>query len=291
MKSMTGFGSAEAVGKRGRILVEARSYNHRYLDIRVRVHRMYQPLEPRVFLWARDRLARGRVEISVQVAETNQGPSVYALNEGNLKFYLDAQRRVQEEFGVTGSLDIPTLFGLRELFVSSEETQNAENEWPVVQDALALAVERLEVMQEREGGVIQEDLKGRLLFLLSRLKEIRILANSLPDQMRERLRERIQEMVGSEQVDQQRLAQEIVYHCDKMDITEEIVRLESHLDLCEKGLQGGSMTGKRLEFLAQEILRELNTINSKTSQTQIIYAVVDMKTELEKIRENAQNLQ
>lgn len=291
MKSMTGFGSAEAVGTRGNVHVEARSYNHRFLDIRLRVHRFYQPFESRIYLWARDRMARGRVDISVQLNPGSHVPAPYALNEPILKFYLGAQKRLQEEFGLPGRLDIPALFGLGELFTHPEDLQDVEEEWPVVRQTLAHAVEGLEAMQEREGTAIQEDLRGRILFLRSRLAGIRSVSDMLPDRVRERLRTRIEEMCGPEQVDQQRLAQEIVYYCDKMDITEEIVRLESHFEVCQKGLEDGSITGKRLEFLAQEILRELNTINSKSAQAEIIYGVVDMKIELEKIRENAQNLQ
>lgn len=291
MKSMTGFGSAEAVGKAGNVHVEARSYNHRFLDIRLRVHRLYQPLESRIYLWVRDRLARGRVEISLQLSQASQSPAVYALNEPLLKFYLETQKCLQEEFGLPGRLDVPALLSLRDLLVHPEDLLTVEEEWPVVQKALSLALERLKAMQESEGSAIQEDLKGRVLFLKNRLEGIRSTAGMLPDQTRERLRARIEQMCGLEQVDHQRLAQEIIFYCDKMDITEEVVRLESHFEACEKGLQDGTIAGKRLEFLTQEILRELNTINSKATQTEVIYHVVDMKTELEKIRENAQNLQ
>ncbi|MEW6443995.1 MAG: YicC/YloC family endoribonuclease [bacterium] len=291
MRSMTGFGSAEVVGRYGNIHVEARSYNHRFLDIRLRVHRVYQSLEPKIFLWTRDRLVRGRVEISVQLTEGKEEGAPFVLNEAVLRFYLEAEKRLREQFGLPGSLDIPAVLGLRDLLVAREETPKAEDEWPLVEQALARAVQELETMQHQEGVAIRADLQGRIDFLGARLAAIREQARSLPGQLRQKLQNRIGEVFDTDQVDASRLAQEIIYYTDKADITEEIVRLSSHLEACRKDLEGGGVTGKRLEFLTQEILREVNTIGSKAGHTDIIHAVVDMKTELEKIRENAQNLQ
>lgn len=291
VKSMTGFGSAVTSGKHGRVRVEARSYNHRFLDIRVRTHRVYQPLEPRIYQWARERLNRGRVEISVQLSEAWRTGETYVLNDAALRFYLDAERRVREEFGLTGRLDVPTLFGLRDVFVSTEDLCDPSEDWPVIEEGLRLALQKMEAMQEKEGAAIRDDLRNRILFLARRLGEVRAAAESLPELAREKIRTRLTDLFGAEAVDQQRLAQEIVYACDKMDVTEEMVRLESHLSACEKGLLEGSITGKRLDFLAQEILRELNTLNAKAGHMIMVHAIVDMKTEVEKIRENAQNLQ
>ncbi len=291
VKSMTGFGAAVTSGKYGNVRVEARSYNHRFLDIRVRTHTVYQPLEPRIYQWARERLNRGRVEISVQLSEAWRTGETYVLNEAALRFYLDAERRVREEFGLPGRLDVPTLFGLRDVFVSTEELSDPSEDWPAIEEGLRLDLQKMEAMQEKEGAAIRDDLRNRILFLVRRLAEVRTASESLPEQAREKIRTRLTDLFGAEAVDQQRLAQEIVYACDKMDVTEEMVRLESHLSACEKGLREGSITGKRLDFLAQEILRELNTVNAKAGHLNMVYAIVDMKTEVEKIRENAQNLQ
>jgi|YNPBryantNP2012_1023418.scaffolds.fasta_scaffold00120_21 uncharacterized protein (TIGR00255 family) len=291
VKSMTGFGSAVTAGKLGSIRVEARSYNHRFLDIRVRVHKVYQPLEPLIYQWTREHLNRGRVEISVQLSESWRTGETYVLNENALRFYLEAEKRVREEFGLAGRLDVPTLFGLRDLFVTTDELCDPSEDWPAIEEGLGAALQKMEAMQRKEGAAICDDLLNRISFLAGRLAEVRAASEGLPEQARERIRTRLTDLFGAEAVDQQRLAQEIVYACDKMDVTEEMVRLESHLSACEKGLREGSITGKRLDFLAQEILRELNTVNAKAGHLNIVYAIVDMKTEVEKIRENAQNLQ
>jgi uncharacterized protein (TIGR00255 family) len=291
MRSMTGFGSAEREGKRGVICVETRSYNHRFLDLRLRIARPLQPLEPRVHQWARDRLVRGRVEIHLHWEDLAGGAEPLRLNEGALQFYLDLEKRLREEFGVQGCLDMQTLVRLRDLVVLPEEGLDIEEEWTVVLQTLEEAVEKMEQMQDREGGVLREDLLARIRRLMEQRGRIEAMSRGLPDRFRERLEERISKLTNRADLDPQRIAQEIVLYTDKADITEEVVRLSSHLESCETALADGSMTGKRLEFLAQEIYREANTIGSKTPSADVTYVVVDMKSELEKIREQSQNLQ
>ncbi len=291
MKSMTGFGCSEREGMRGTARVEIRSYNHRFLDLRLRVSRALQPLEPRVHQWARERLVRGRVEIILQWEESVAGAEPLRLNKEVLQFYLGLARRLGEEFGVEGALDVQTLLGLRELVSLTEEAPDLEQEWPHVLEAAQEALERMEEMQEREGGFLREDLLSRLRRLGEKLDSIRSLSEDLPGRFRERLEERLSNLLTQVPCDPQRIAQEIVLYTDKTDVTEEIVRLSSHLGTCEQALREGSMTGKRLEFLIQEIYREVNTIGSKTPSADITYLIVDMKSELEKVREQSQNLQ
>ena len=291
MRSMTGFGTADREGKRGAIRIEARSYNHRFLDLRLRVARPLQPLEPRVYQWARDRLVRGRVEMNVHWEELVGGVEPLRLNEESLKFYLDLEKRLREEFGVEGVLDMQTLIPLRDLVFLPENSPDIEEEWTPLLQALEEAVERMEQMQDSEGGVLREDLLVRIRSLMEQRVRIEAMSEDLPDRFRERLEERISKLTNRADMDPQRIAQEIVLYTDKADITEEIVRLSSHLEICEAALVDGSMTGKRLEFLVQEIYREVNTIGSKTPSADVTYVVVDMKSELEKVREQSQNLQ
>ncbi len=291
MKSMTGFGSTEVPCGRGKILVETRSYNHRFLDIKLRLHKVLQPFEPRVFQWGRNRFERGRVEIAVRLEEDRQAALPLQFNPGALKFYTDLEKTVRDTFGIPGALDVSSLLSMREVVTAREENADTEALWPDVSRALEEAVGHLEAMQTNEGEVIRKDLLNRIRTMAGRRSDIEALARDLPAAYREKLEERIAGILPKDQVDPQRLAQEVVLFADKIDITEEIVRLGSHLEACEKGLEDGSMRGKRLDFLAQEIHRELNTIGSKSSRSEIIYCVVDMKTELEKIREQANNLQ
>lgn len=292
MKSMTGFGSSERESTGGgTIRVEMRSYNHRFLDLRLRVPRALQPLEPRLYQWARERLVRGRVEINLQWEGAAREVEPLRLNEEVLGFYTDLARRLREEFGVEGALDVKTLLGLRDLVSPTDEAPDLEQEWPHVLAAAQEALERMEEMQEREGGFLCEDLLVRLQSLGEKLQSIRSMSKDLPDRFRERLEERLSNLLQQVPCDPQRIAQEIVLYTDKTDVTEEIVRLSSHLETSKQALTNGSMTGKRMEFMVQEIYREVNTIGSKTPSAEITYLVVDMKSELEKIREQSQNLQ
>lgn len=291
MKSMTGFGSAERTCSRGKILVEVRSYNHRFLDIRLRLNKSLQPFESRIFQWVKDRMERGRVEVAVQLEEIRGEEVPLQFNPGVFQFYRELETRLQSEFEMQGNLDISTVIQLRELVTAREETADLDALWPDVLSALEDAVQRMDDMQQREGEAIRKDLTERIRFLTAQLENIEALARDLPEKYKEKLEERIARLLPMEHYDPQRVAQEIVLFSDKTDITEERVRLASHLDVCEKALTDGSMKGKRLDFLAQEIHRELNTIGAKSSHSDIIYRVVDMKTELEKVREQAQNLQ
>ncbi len=292
MKSMTGFGASEQAGIRGKIQVEARSYNNRFLDVKLKLARPLQSFEPRIFLWAKDRFVRGRVEISVQWRETNERKVSLQLNQGILDFYLGLEKKLRDDFGVSGSMDMSTLVGLRDFIESVDDPVDMEEEWSNILHAVEGAADKLEEAQLGEGKALQVDLLKRIDFLMDHLDNIKATARGLPAQYRKMLEERLaQLMVGDQQFDPQRIAQEVVFYSDKIDITEEIVRLASHLEVCKKAFVDKTMRGKRLDFLAQEIHRELNTIGSKSQNTEIIYHIVDMKTELEKVREQAQNLQ
>jgi uncharacterized protein (TIGR00255 family) len=204
---------------------------------------------------------------------------------------MDLEKRLREDLGVQGALDVQTLVRLRDLVVVTEESPDVEQEWPHILEALQEAVGKMEEMQEREGEALRQDLLKRVRRLMEQLERIRALSRGVPNRFRERLEEKVSKLLNQVDFDPQRIAQEIVLYTDKTDITEEIVRLTSHLGSCEKTLTDGSMTGKRLEFLTQEIYREVNTIGSKTPSADITYVVVDMKSEIEKVREQSQNLQ
>jgi uncharacterized protein (TIGR00255 family) len=288
---MTGFGCAEREHGRGVIRIEMRSYNHRFLDLRLRVARPLQPMEPRVYAWAKNRLVRGRVELNVHWEALAGTGEPLRLNEDALTFYLHLGRRLREEFGVEGTLDVNTMVRLKDLVVSQEESPDLEKDWSVLHETLEDAAAQMEQMQDREGRVLQEDLLGRVVRLMEQCGRIEAMSGDVSDRFRARLEEKVSRLADGSNVDPQRIAQEIVLYADKTDITEEMVRLSSHLNSCHEALKDGSMTGKRLEFLAQEIHREVNTIGSKTPSAEVTYLVVDMKSELEKVREQSQNLQ
>ncbi len=292
MKSMTGFGTAQVEGVQGTILVEMRSYNHRFLDLRLRLHRELLFLEPHIHAWARRHLTRGRVEIRVQWEDLMRDELPLRFRPEVLRFYLNLQEGLRDMFGLSGSLDVCTALRLKEVVSQVEEHPPADVEtaWAALEPALEEALKALEKMQEREGRILRDDLLARIRTMDHELERVADVARGLPETYRRKLEERVAQLLAPESYDPQRIAQEIVLHVDRIDITEEIVRLRSHLDLCSTSMHAGALEGKRLDFLAQEILREVNTIGSKNTHPDIVYGVVNMKTEIEKIREQAQNL-
>jgi len=292
MKSMTGFGEAQVQGRHGTILVEMRSYNHRFLDLRLKIHRELLFLEARIHAWARGRLGRGRVEVRVHWEDSGQAEVPLRFRPEVLRFYLDLGERFREEFGLSGRLDVSTALRLKEVVSSVEEhpPPDTGQVWADVEPALEQALHALEEMQAREGRILRGDLLQRIHNLCRELQDVEEAARSLPETYRRKLEEKVARLLDPQLFDPQRFAQETVLYVDRIDITEEIVRLKSHLDLCRSSMEAGALNGKRLDFLAQEILREVNTIGSKNTHPDIVYAVVNMKTELEKIREQAQNL-
>lgn len=292
MKSMTGFGSGEAPGPRGKIQAEVKSINHRFLDIRVRLPRVYQGFEPRLYQWLRERTERGRVEMSVQLVENSgQGsPLRITLNRCMAEGYIDMAKQLKEEYHVAGELDLKTLLGLHDVAQVRENIEVGEQDWYAIVEAAQAALQAMVEMQTSEGDAISRDLQDRLATIESRLSEIETVAKDLPGQFRERLERRISQILQIEGADPQRIAEEVALFADKIDITEEIVRVRSHLTQVRHAFSTCALLGKRLEFLVHEIHREATTMGAKGQDSRITYCVVDIKTELEKIREQAQNL-
>jgi uncharacterized protein (TIGR00255 family) len=292
MKSMTGFGGGEATGSRGKIQVEVKSFNHRFLEIRLRLPRIYQGFESRLYQWLKNRIERGRVEVLVQAVEYDKhiSPVPIMLNRRVVEGYINLARQLKDEYKVQGELDVKTLLSLHDVFQPSEDIESNEEDWIPVLEATEKALEAMGAMQKQEGDAISADLEGRIGVMESRLAEIEEIAKDLPEQFRERLERRLSHILQVDGMDPQRIAEEVVVYADKSDITEEIVRIRSHLKQLWHSVSTCFMPGKRLEFLVQEIHREVNTIGTKSQEPRITHLAVDIKMELEKIREQAQNL-
>jgi len=293
MKSMTGFGAAEAAVSKGKLRVEIRSLNHRFLDIRVRVPRAYQVYEARLYQWLKERIERGRVDLCVQMVEDvrDASTSPCTLNRRAVEGYLDLVRQIKETYGVPGELDVKTLLCLPEVTRLPEETDGAEGDLAALLKAAEEALSAMEGMKEAEGEAICRDIRERLARIDGCLRQIEVVSSQVPARVKERLERAISRLTSLEQVDPDRVAEEVVFHAERSDITEEIVRLKSHMDQLGHSLSAGTLSGKRLEFLLHEMQREVTTMAAKGQDTSLVHCVVDIKMELEKIREQAQNLQ
>ncbi|MFB5084005.1 YicC/YloC family endoribonuclease [Symbiobacterium thermophilum] len=290
-RSMTGFGRGEASGEAGRVTVEVKAVNHRFSEVVFRMPRQFSALEDRVRRLIQGRTARGRFEVYVAWEPSAEARAVKVDKDLALAYY-NALRQLAEEIGSNQELSLDTLARLPEVLSVQEGELSDDEIWALLEPALTQAMAGLIAMREREGAALAADLAGRL----DRLEAFRAAAAARAPQVveeyRQRLTRRLEELLPpTNPVDPQRLAQEVALFADRADITEELQRLASHIDQFRRALETDDAVGRKLDFLVQEMGREVNTIGSKANDADLAAAVVAVKSELEKIREQVQNLE
>jgi uncharacterized protein (TIGR00255 family) len=291
---MTGFGSAAFSLEGAAFQLELRSVNHRHLDARVRLPRVLAVLEPDIRARISARFARGKFDCSVTTAG-DAGPAVRVeIDRDVAKLYLEAALELVEG-GASGSLDVGTLLSLPGVANTREPEFSEELMRREALVAVDAALDGLASMRRSEGASLERDLKERLSHVTSLSAAIEARAGSVVATVQERLRKRSRQLEAETGIlDEARLHQEIVLHAERLDITEEVVRLRSHVEQFRSNLDEagpGQPVGRRLDFLLQELSREANTIGSKGNDAPIAHQVVDLKTELERIREQVQNVE
>jgi len=293
MKSMTGYGRGSAEGKSFSVSVDLKTVNNRFLDIHLRMSQELAPLEMNIRKLISSRLSRGRVDLSINLERT--GEATYEMNRNLIAGYVKALRDIQSEFNLAGDVDINTLTRLPGALGQArggidEATANA------IVRAINDALDDLEKMRASEGAALAEEMRVRLAKIEAELPVIEDGAAHILDTYRQRVQKRITELLarGDNQlveVDAGRLAQEVAYLADRSDITEELTRLRSHLEQFRTTIDGGGEVGKRLDFLLQELNREANTVLSKSTEITIKDAGLAIKAEIEKLREQVQNVE
>ncbi len=291
IRSMTGYGRGEWEGDGKRIEAEVKSFNHRFLDIVPHLPRRLNPLEPQVRNLVRQRLSRGRIEVSVQIADSSPEEQRLELDLASARDYYRALKSLQESLGIVGEIRVETLAAFRDIFVRKEIPIDLEKEWTPLQAALNQALDELEEMRREEGRALRTDLLGRVNLIEGMAQEIDQRNGLVLPAYRDRLADRVRILSEGVPVDPARLAQEVAILAERSDITEELVRIRSHLSQFREMLDQAEPVGRKLDFLMQEMNREANTIGSKSIDAAIGQTVVIVKSELEKIREQLQNIQ
>ena len=291
IKSMTGYGRGEWQGDGKTVEVEIKSFNHRYCDVSLRLPRRISSLETQVRNLVRQRISRGRIEVFVQVDESSLAEQKLELDLNLAKDYHLALKTLQEALGVSGEVRLETLAAFRDIFTRKEVETDLEKEWAALQVALEGALSALEAMRRNEGVKLSEDFLGRLEAIAKMVQEIEEKAPLALRASRDRLAQRVQELSEGLGIDETRLAQEVAFLAERSDITEELVRIRSHLNQFQEMLKRPEPAGRKLEFLLQEIGREANTIGSKANDAGIAQISVGIKSELEKMREQVQNVE
>lgn len=287
---MTGYGRGEADCEGAKLSVELSTVNRKQSEIVINLPRDLTELEVRIRQAINERVSRGRTNVAVAL-HPGSAPRRLALDVSLARSYHDAMRALQKELGAPGEITIDTVLQAPGVMRAPEEALEADSAWPSVKRALDRALDDLIKMREREGKHLAKDLIHRLKSIRQSLKEIRALHPQVVKKIRESLVERIEKAGLTARSDDERLAKEVFLFADRSDISEEITRLESHLKQFAHHLRKDEPVGRSLEFIVQEIFRELNTLGSKGNDAAIAQQVVACKTEVEKIREQVQNLE
>ena len=290
MRSMTGYGRGDADYAGAKFSVELNSVNRKQSDIVMNLPRDLAALEPRIRQAINEKISRGRMNVLVVMHQGENGAAL-ALDTALARSYHDAMLTLQKELSAPGEITIGTILQAPGVMRSPEQSIDADEAWPVVQRALGTALSELIKMREREGKHLAKDLIHRLKTLRAEIKEIRKLYPDVVKKYRAVLRERLEKAGLDLPLDDERLLKEVTIFADRSDISEELTRLESHLAQFAHHLRKNEPVGRTLEFITQEIFRELNTLGAKSNDAGISQHVVACKSELEKIREQIQNLE
>ena len=288
---MTGYGRGETTSDGARFTVELSSVNRRQSEIVMALPRDLSELEVRIRQAINARISRGRTNVLVTLHHTAAAERPLALDVALARSYHDAMRALQKELGAPGEITIDTILQAPGVMRAPEEAIDADGAWPTLERALDAALGDLVKMREREGKHLAKDLIRRLKAIRKLLKEIRAQHPEVVKKFRAALAERIEKAGLSPEQNDDRLSREIFLFADRSDVSEELTRLESHLAQFAHHLRKEEPVGRALEFIVQELFRELNTLGAKANDAAISQRVVACKTELEKIREQVQNLE
>lgn len=291
LKSMTGYGRVKVENDLREITVELRSVNHRYLDLNIKVPRIYGYLEDLVSKQAQAAIARGKVDIFVSVRAKEGADIKVTPNMAVIQGYVDALKKVSETYGISDEVSALALLRLPDAMEQNKEEADADQLKSEVSAVLAQALEEYNAMREKEGGRLVEDVVYRAGLIAKSVDFVEQRSPGCVEEYRTRIAARMTEILDGSELAQQRILQEAALYADKVNVTEEIVRLRSHLSQLDTMLKSPVAIGRKLDFLVQEMNRETNTIGSKANDFQIAKTVVDMKAEIEKIREQIQNLE
>ncbi|UCC66180.1 MAG: YicC family protein [Deltaproteobacteria bacterium] len=293
IKSMTGYGLAEGDLPMGKVAVEIRSLNHKYLEISLKLPRGLFPLESRIRDLAKKGVSRGRVDVTMRIDRLSSLVPRYHLEaDTNLaEEYIHLLHKLQEKFNLKGEVTLDHIAGVKEILPFLEVEEDAQLYWEEIASVTDRALQTLDESRLREGEVLLGDLKGRLEEIRKLMEEIKSRAPFVVDAYRERLRDRLRILLEGSDLDEVRFYQEVAYFADRSDISEEAIRMESHLRQFETKLREEGPVGRGLDFILQEMNREVNTIGAKANDALIAHKVIEVKGELERMREQVHNIE
>ncbi|MBP6875179.1 MAG: YicC family protein [Candidatus Eisenbacteria bacterium] len=289
--SMTGFGRGECQGGDYRVTIEIRAVNHRFLEVTTRLPRRLATLENRVREKLQGRISRGKVHASVNLDGDAGRTAALRLNEELAQRYLEILREIKARFGLQGEIDLSSFVTLPDVLEREEDELSEQAGWTLIEEPLDQALAEFERQRAREGEAMTRDLRARLAAVGEAVRRIEARQPEVSARVRERLSERLAQVSQDIEYNRYRLEAELTLFADRSDVTEECTRLRSHCDQFEHALAGADPAGRRLNFLLQEMNREANTIGAKCQDLDLSREAIFLKEEIEKIREQVQNIE
>lgn len=291
IKSMTGFGRCEIAENNRKFTVEMKSVNHRYLDVNIKIPKKLSFFESAVRSELKNYISRGKVDIFIGYEDFSENISNVCYHKEIAEEYLGYLRQMASEFGLENDVRVSTLSRYPEVLTMEEQTIDEEELWKELQKAVDGAAERFVETRVAEGEHLKEDLIEKLDGMLKLVDFVEERSPEMLQEYRRKLEEKVKELLGDTAVDESRLLTEVTLFADRVCVDEELVRLRSHIETTRNTLTEGGSIGRKLDFIAQEMNREANTVLSKANDLQISNCAIELKTEIEKVREQIQNIE
>lgn len=291
LKSMTGYGRNEAVTDGKKILVEIKSVNHRYSDYNIKLPRHMGFLEDKIRKYVSSCVTRGKVDIYINVEYYETADKEIILNKEIAKNYIEVLKKLRDEFSLEDDITVSKVAQNPDIFLTERVEEDEDKLWESVKCVLDKALTAFVEMRSREGERIERDLRERIAYMGELAKQIEERSPQTVKEYSDRLYEKIKEVLDGREIDESRILTEVAIYADKVAVNEETVRLASHFEEFYSIIDSGEPAGRRLDFLIQEINREVNTIGSKAGDIDIAKTVVTLKGEIEKLREQIQNIE
>lgn len=291
LKSMTGFGRCEIATEEYKISVEMKAVNHRYLDLSIKMPKKFNFFEAGIRNLLKKYIQRGKVDLFISYEDYTEGRMSLNYNASLAAEYMEYFRRMSEQFGIENDVRVSSLARFPEILTMEQEPEDEEHMWKILEEAVSGAAVRFVDSRITEGENLKNDLLGKLDYMTDLVDEVEKRSPKIMDEYRTRLEEKVKELLESSSIDEGRIAAEVTIFADKICTDEETVRLRSHIEATKAELTAGGSVGRKLDFIAQEMNREANTILSKANDLEVSDKAIALKTEIEKVREQIQNIE
>ena len=291
IKSMTGFGRCEIVTAEYKISVEIKAVNHRYLDLSIKLPKKFNYFEAGIRNLLKTYIQRGKVDVFINYEDYTEEKMCLKYNSSLAAEYMSCFKQMEEQFGIKNDITVSGLARMPEVLVMDQVAEDEDKIWQELSEAVEEAAKKFVDSRVQEGEKLKTDLLGKLDYMGSLVAFIEERSPVILTEYRQKLEDKVKELLGSTPLDEGRIATEVTIYADKICVDEEMVRLHSHIDATRKELEAGGSVGRKLDFIAQEMNREANTTLSKSSDLEICDKAIALKTEIEKVREQIQNIE